>query len=157
MTAKRKQRARTNSNVPAKGRLREMADRLWSIAVRSDWAWKCAVCGSGKVEAHHLTPRDNEATRFTIRNGVALCASHHKFDNELSPHLNAAGWIVWLEANHPSLAEWYFAHCRDSFDGTKNAPYYCGIIQTLKPYVEDEEFERIVGIKFSRWLGEQTT
>ena len=38
------------------------------------------------------------------------------------------------------------------FDGVKNEAYYCGIIQGLREYVEEDEFEQIVGIKFSAWL-----
>ena len=147
-----KRRKRSNSNVPAKGRLREMADRLWSHAVREDWAWKCAVCGHRKVEAHHLVPRQHEATRYLLRNGIALCASHHQFDKSVSPHQNAAGWLEWLESAHTELAEWFKSNCRPEFHGTKNVEYYCGIIRGLRQYVAEDEFERIVGIKFSRWL-----
>ena len=48
-----KRRKRTNSKTPAKGRLRDCADQLWSLAVRDDWNNRCAVCGFGKCEAHH--------------------------------------------------------------------------------------------------------
>lgn len=147
-----KRRKRTNSNVPAKGRLRDIADQLWSRAVRDDWANRCAVCGSGKVEAHHLVPRQHEATRYTLLNGVALCFTHHQGCENLSPHLNAAGWMRWLEANHPSRAEWYRDNCRPQFNGTKTADYYCGIIRGLRQYVEPLDYERIVGVRFARWL-----
>ena len=89
----KRRRKRTSKNVPAKGRLKEIAAQLWSLAVRADWANKCAVCGYGKTEAHHLIPRQHEATRYNIRNGIALCASHHQFDKDVSPHQNAAGWL----------------------------------------------------------------
>lgn len=150
-----KRRKRTNKNIPAKGRLRDMADQLWSLAVRNDWNHLCAVCGSGKVEAHHLVPRQHEATRYDLRNGIALCASHHQFDPDVSPHQNAAGWLDWLRFYHPRIAYWYGLNLRPEFTGIKNAAHYCEVIQSLREYVEPEDFERIVGIRFNRWLQEQ--
>lgn len=144
-----KRRKKSAGGLPAKGRLRDLADQLWSVAVRSDWANKCAVCGNRKCEAHHLIPRQHEATRYTLRNGMALCATHHQFDKFLSPHMNAAGFIRWLESEHPNLAEWVFDNCRPKFSGTRTAAYYCDVIRSLKPYVE-QDFERIVGVKFAR-------
>ena len=146
-----KRRKRTNSRVPAKGRLRDMADRLWSRAVRDDWANRCAVCGKGKVEAHHLVPRQFEATRYNLLNGVALCASCHKFCPDVSPHLNASGWMDWLRSEHPILAQWYENNPRPEFHGTKNAAYYVAQIQRLRQYVPDDA-EKICGVKFYAWL-----
>lgn len=152
----RKPRKRTNSNVPSKGRLREMADALWSRAIRDDWANRCAVCGSTKtkVEAHHLVPRQHEATRYELLNGIALCARHHQFDRDLSPHQNAAGWIAWLNRNHRERAEWYIDNRRPVFTGVKNAAYYIDVINRLREYVDPLEFEGIVGVTFSQWLEE---
>ena len=147
-------RKRTNNNVPAKGRLRDMADQLWSLSVRGDWNHRCAVCGSTKVEAHHLVPRQFEATRYDLANGVALCSSHHQFDKSLSPHQNAAGWVAWLNAHHPERMEWYLANRRPVWFGTKNAPYYCEQIKRLRQYVEPEDYTRIVGQRFAAWLDE---
>jgi hypothetical protein len=151
-----KHRKKTNKNIPAKGRLRDMADRLWSIAVRYDWGSRCAVCGISKCEAHHLIPRQHEATRYDLINGIALCASHHQFDPDISPHQNAAGWLRWLRDNHPSFHTWYLAmiESRDyrGFDGTKNAEHYIDVILRLREYVKPDDFERIVGIRFSEYL-----
>lgn len=150
-----KRRKRTNSKVPAEGRLRDMADRLWSLAVRSDWNWRCAVCRSGKCEAHHLVPRQHQATRYELRNGIALCTHCHQFDKDLSPHQNAAGFIFWLESHHADLAEWYFDNRRPRFDETLNAAYYCEQIQRLRQYVEPEDFVRVVGVKFAAYLEDE--
>jgi len=147
-----KRRKRTSKNVPAKGRLKDMADRLWSLAVRVDWAGKCAVCGSRKCEAHHLIPRQNQATRYDLRNGIALCASHHQFDKDISPHQNAAGWMEWLVVHHPKLHGWYIGNNWPQFDGTTNAVYYCEVIRSLKEYVEEDDYTQIVGQQFSQWL-----
>lgn len=151
-----KRRKRTNANIPAKGRLREMADRLWSVSVRSDWNWKCAVCEFKGCEAHHLIPRQHEATRYDLRNGIALCANHHQFCPHLSPHQNAAGWMAWLSQGQPVRYEWYVETIKDaihlSFSGTKNAVYYCGVILSFREYVEPDEFEKIVGKAFTKYL-----
>ena len=151
-----KHRKKTNSNVPAKGRLRDMADMLWSLAVRADWNNRCAVCGSGKCEAHHLIPRQHEATRYDLRNGIALCASHHQFDADISPHQNAAGWLLWLRDHQPSFYAWYLATIENGyyrgFKGTKNVQHYIDVILRLQQYVEADDFERIVGQRFSEYL-----
>ena len=155
---KRKQRKRTSKDVPAKGRLRDMADQLWSLAVRGDWNWKCAVCGARKCEAHHLIPRQHERTRRQLINGICLCATHHQFDPNISPHQNAAGWLIWLEEHYSEKYWWYFKTVEFSeyrhFLGTTNADYYCQEIRRLKPYVSDEDYVRVVGVKFAKWLEE---
>jgi hypothetical protein len=148
-------RKRTNANVPAKGRLKEFADRLWSLAIRADWANKCAICGSTKVDAHHLVPRQHEGTRYDLQNGIALCSTHHQWDKDLSPHLNGAGFLCWLLDSHNERANWYIENRRPVFTGKKNADYYCSVIRRLQPYVEPEEFVSIVGVRFAAWLEEQ--
>ncbi len=157
--ASRKRRKRTSKNVPAKGRLRDMADQLWARAVKADWNHRCAACGAGKCDAHHLIPRQHQETRYVLQNGIALCATHHQFDPDLSPHQNAPGFVLWLETQHPELAEWVFqtlgngSHKR--FDGTTNATYYIAVIRNLQQYVEEEDYLRIVGKKFSQYLEDQ--
>lgn len=149
-----KQRKRTNKNVPAKGRMRDMCDTLWSRKVRAFWNWKCAVCGKGKIDAHHIVPRQFEATRYDPKNGIGLCSYCHQFDPKVSPHQNAAGFLKWLREKHPATAERYEANPRPEFTGTKNADYYCGVIRDLRQYFERDEFEKVVGIKFTAWLEE---
>lgn len=155
----RKQRKRTNANVPAKGRLQEMADLLWSLAVRSDWAGKCAACGARKCEAHHLIPRQHNAMRYRLQNGIALCAVCHKFDKDTSPHQNAAGWLQWLAEHHFDLHQWYTTIVESGehreFEDTTNADYYCKIILWLKEYVDEDDYRLIVGKKFAAYLDSQ--
>lgn len=149
-------RKRTNPNVPAKGRLRDIADQLWSLVVRDDWDFSCAVCGHGKTDAHHVIPRQHEATRYSLRNGIALCARHHQFDPYISPHQNAAGWLLWLFEHESELHNWYTEtnanNAHKSFTGTANAAYYCDVIRELKEHVPDKDYERIVGVRFAKWL-----
>jgi hypothetical protein len=151
-----KRRKRTNANVPAKGRLKDFADRLWSLAVRDDWNYQCAVCGKGKTDAHHLIPRQHESTRYELRNGIALCSYHHQFDADISPHQSAAGWMRWLEFNLPMRHEWLTDQIASreyrTFGGTTNAAYYIEHILRLREYVDDETFETVCGKKFTRYL-----
>ncbi len=151
-----KRRKRTNKNVPAKGVLRDHCDKLWSLAVRGDWAHRCAVCGARKCEAHHLIPRQHQATRYALRNGIALCATHHQFDPDVSPHQTATGWTLWLEEHHHKLATWVrktLENCdHHKFDGITNAWYYMEVIWTLREYVQEEDYVRIIGKKFGAYL-----
>lgn len=151
---RKKPRARVSRDVPAKGRLREFCDRLWSLSVRADWANRCMICGSTTVEAHHMVPRQHEATRYDLNNGACLCPRCHKFDKNVAPHLNAAGFLCWLRDHHPHRYEWLLENRRPTFTGTKNAPYYCSVIRRLKQYVDPSEYESVVGVKFAAWLEE---
>jgi hypothetical protein len=129
-----------------------MADRLWSLAVRSQWNNRCAVCGAGKVDAHHLVPRQHEETRYDLRNGIALCSHCHQFDPDLSPHLNAAGWLGWLQRHHWDMWSWYCANSRPIFTGVKNAAHYCEKIRRLRPQVAESAFTKTCGVRFAKWL-----
>ena len=147
-----KRRKKSAGGLPAKGRLRDIADSLWSLAVRADWDDCCAICGAGKCDAHHLVPRQHEATRYDIANGIALCRFCHKFNGNYSPHQNAAGFLHWLGFNYPTCSLWLREHFWPKFDGTKNVAYYLDVLRSLRQYVEPEEFERIVGVKLARQL-----
>jgi ribosomal protein L32 len=56
------------------------AHRRWAYAVKKRAGNRCQECGSTDgLVAHHITsPRDGGAP-LDMRNGVALCALHHKF------------------------------------------------------------------------------
>ena len=149
-----KRRKKSSGGWPAKGRLRDIADDLWSWAVRLDWAGKCAVCGAPSCEAHHMVPRQFEATRYDLWCGIALCPNHHKFDPGMAPHQNPKGFIVWLEVNLPSRAEWLDQHYCPRFNGIKDVAHYLAQIKRLEQYVEPDDFVRIVGVKLSSRLGE---
>lgn len=144
--------------IPAKGRLRDIADRLWSLAVKSDWNYQCPICGKRgrNLNSHHLIPRQHEATRYSMENGICLCHDCHQFCPDQSPHQNAAGFLLWLELHQPEQHKWYtetIESCRHKvFKETRNTEYYFRIIADLRQYVDEAEFERIVGSTLSRWL-----
>lgn len=162
---RKKTKLRGGLELPAKGTMRDMADELWALAVYADWANKCAVCGKLRgdviLNPHHILPRQHEATHFLLRNGIALCTWHHLRDADTSPHVNAAGWVRWLKAHHTELHDWY-QEMLDSddhkkFDGTKDWVYYVDTILKLKPFVDEENFTRVCGVKFSAWLEAEDT
>ena len=154
-----KRRKRTNKNLPAKGRMKDIADRLWSAAIRDDWGHKCAMCGStSTLNAHHLIPRQHTTTRYDLRNGICLCSHCHQYDAD-GPHQNAAAWMKWLETHQAGVHGWLTlqieAGSYKTFNGTKNPAYYCDVIRELKPYVAPDIFVEYVGIKFAAWLEQQ--
>ena len=149
----KKRRKRTSKDVPAKGRLADLADRLWSLAVKDDWAHRCAICGRREnLNSHHLIPRQHQATRFDLRNGICLCKTCHQFCPNYSPHQHGKGFDLWLTNHHPSFASWVEANAYPKFTGTTNADYYCEQIQRLREYVEQDDFTRIVGVRFAAYL-----
>ncbi len=147
----KKRRKKSTGGLPAKGRLADIADELWSLAVKNQWGHQCAVCDKrGALNSHHLVPRQHESTRYLVRNGICLCVHCHQFDPDLSPHQNAAGWLAWLEVHHRAIYVWYIEHRRSTpFDGLKNADYYIDTIESLMDFVSWEDFSRIVGKKFA--------
>jgi len=159
---RKKPRKRTSKDVPAKGRLREMADQLWSLAVKDDWGHRCAICGYcgdyRDLNSHHLIPRQHFKLRYDLRNGICLCRRCHQFCPDRSPHQNAAGFVAWMKANKPSLEKWVLDQIFDgyAFNRTKTVLYFMDEIQRLREYVPAKDFEKICGVKFSRYLEEQT-
>lgn len=153
-------RKRTSKHLPAKGRLRDMADRLWSKAVISDWGNRCAMCmRQGGLNAHHLIPRQHMVKRYDLSNGICLCGPCHQFDIDRSPHQCAAGFILWLEEHHPTIAQ----SCIDSmetgtyrmFNRTTNAQFYVEVIRSLRDYVDEDDYTRILGQRFAAYLDSQ--
>jgi len=152
-----KRRKRSRHHLPSKGRLRDKADNLWAVATKHRWGNECAMCGHrGKLNAHHLIPRAHTATRYALENGLCLCKECHLFDPHRSPHQCAAGFILWLEEHHQSLAEWYFNTIESGtyrcFQGTTNAQFYSDVIRRLKQDVNEAEFVAVVGKRLAAYL-----
>lgn len=151
-----KRRKKTSKRVPAKGRLRDMADKVWALAVKDDWGYTCAICRSqtDDLNSHHLIPRQHYALRYDLKNGICLCRRCHQFCPKLSPHQNAPGFVLWLSAHHPLIANWVRIQINNGydFDGTRNASYFMGELQRMREYVETNDFDRIVGVRFSEYL-----
>jgi predicted restriction endonuclease len=78
--------------------LSDALDNLWSKIIRVRVDNKCEVCGSiDSINAHHIIGRSNYLLRWDLRNGVSLCAKHHKFDRWQSAHLNPIWFDSWLK------------------------------------------------------------
>jgi 5-methylcytosine-specific restriction endonuclease McrA len=59
-----------------RSKLRKLADKLWSLIVRS--AGKCRLCGKTEgLQGAHGFSRRYLGTRWDLRNGWALCAGCH--------------------------------------------------------------------------------
>lgn len=143
-----------------KKRLRDLADQLWSLAVREDGAQRCEMCGTrSSLNAHHLIPRQHMALRHVLENGLCLCSHCHQWDSSRSPHQSAAGFVFWLQEHLPLRHEWLMKTIESGgfrrFTGTTNATYFCDVIRTLRAYVPEDEFVRVVGQRFARWLDDQ--
>lgn len=86
---------------------RRKADKLWSDIVHIVWNHKCAICGSNKwPQAHHQIPREQYSHRHISRNGICLCAKHHRFSFDISAHKAPVAFIKWLSENHPEQWSW---------------------------------------------------
>ena len=72
--AKRKEKRENNPR-----RLKNKLDKLWREKVIETWGNKCVICGSLEINIHHIVGRRNLATRWSVNNGVSLCALHHTF------------------------------------------------------------------------------
>jgi len=73
--------------------------KLWSKAVRLRAGNKCKFCGSSMfLNAHHLEEKTgSKALKLDLRNGIALCAKHHKFDNKDSAHKSFCFTLALLD------------------------------------------------------------
>ena len=61
----------------------------------------------GKCEAHHLFDKDKfPRLRHDRRNGILLCAKHHKMDNRLSAHRGSLLFAKWMSVYRPQQWEW---------------------------------------------------
>lgn len=79
-------------------------DKEWSIKIRKDL---CLICCTGlNLNAHHLIPREIKETRHDLRNGVSLCAKHHKFSYEVSAHKNSAMFLLILKQKKLEQYNW---------------------------------------------------
>jgi predicted restriction endonuclease len=90
----------------SKKTLRICADALWRRLVLIRANNKCEICGKDKnLNAHHIVSRKNLHLRYDLRNGMALCPSHHFFGKD-SAHMNPIWFIDILEKQRPDDLEY---------------------------------------------------
>jgi len=104
---KKKSKLQKRKDNPNSTLWRNKADKLWRSLVAAKWNNKCAICGATEyVQAHHLIPREMKSHRHVVKNGILLCASHHKYSFEISPHKAPIAFITWLMKEHEDIWEW---------------------------------------------------
>jgi hypothetical protein len=102
---------------PTAAALKKKATRLWGEYVHlRDRV--CQVCGKadGKLDAHHILPREFSATRADPDNGVLLCFQHHNGARE-SVHGDPF-WAVEFYTRHLG-ADAYNTLRNRAYDGVK--------------------------------------
>ena len=140
--------------LPKKSRLRDIADSIWSKAVKNDWANKCAVCNrKDSLESHHLIRKSSvNSHRYTLRNGICLCSTHHMFDHKCSPHAGDIGFSAWLVQHHPAIITWCEEHKSDKTTESVNQHWYIEKMLELREYVEPEYWTKICGVRLATHL-----
>lgn len=83
-------------------KLRNKLDKEWSFNVKKVFNNKCAIlnCNNSLLHTHHLIPREIKESRHDVNNGICLCAYHHKFSLEISPHRNPLVFFNWYFNNY---------------------------------------------------------
>lgn len=77
--------------------LSKVADVLWAKYIRLK-AGKCEYCWSTEnLHAHHIFTRHSKSMRWEELNGICLCAKHHVFSDEWSPHKTPVEFTYRLE------------------------------------------------------------
>jgi len=94
-----------------KGLTRKLDYDLWSPLVKKKAKYKCEVCGATEnLQSHHIIGRGNWRLRWEVRNGVCLCAKHHKFDKHRSAHNNSPWFNEWLDKYRKNDVLWLRKH-----------------------------------------------
>jgi hypothetical protein len=80
---------------------RNRKDKEWREALKKEFDSKCIICDRTEfVHAHHLFPREIKPFRHEVLNGVLLCAKHHKYSYECSPHKNPIIFINFYKLRY---------------------------------------------------------
>ena len=81
-----------------KSTVKNRMDKKWSLIIRS--LGRCEVCGKDgdccQLHPHHVIGRKNLDTRWDLRNGVCLCATHHTLGKQ-SAHEQPLWFKDWLK------------------------------------------------------------
>lgn len=92
-------------------------DREWRYAVlKRDRG--CAICGKydGRMNAHHLIPKEFKEYRWDVDNGMILCVHHHTL-GKLSAHKNPVWFVMWLSKFNKARLGWIYDKLRDEVQG----------------------------------------
>ena len=89
------------------------ADDIWKAAIRKRDV-SCQVCGKkdGRLNAHHLIPREFKDYRWNFDNGILLCVHHHTL-GKLSAHKNPLWFVMWMRKYQRAKLGWMWAKMRE--------------------------------------------
>ena len=99
----------------------KICDDLWRDAVKKRAGFVCEICGKdSRIQAHHVIPRTNYATRFMLENGCALCYRHHFY----FAHKDALGFSDWFKKTRPDdyehIESWRHSQIKNNYEEIKN-------------------------------------
>jgi len=87
--------------ISQKGLTRKL-DRIWSQIIKQRANFRCERCGSpDHLNAHHIQSRAIFSTRWSLENGVCLCAHCHMFSPEAA-HKSPLLFIEWVRKTRGS-------------------------------------------------------
>ncbi len=79
---------------------------LWSKVIKLYDDGKCAYCGKTTyLNSHHIFSRSNYSTRYTIGNGITLCAGCHVLSSTFSAHKTPVEFVEWIREKRGE--SWY--------------------------------------------------
>jgi len=95
----------------------DLADELWSTAVKVRFRWKCAVSDKAEnLESHHLIGRGNWTHRWTVLNGICLNSYYHTLGEQIAAHGATdvtERFRTWMQKHHPDQWAWFQRHLND--------------------------------------------
>jgi hypothetical protein len=72
-------------------------DTAWSELVKLRAGMICEYCGNmSYLNSHHVFTRKNRATRWDVKNGMALCPTHHTLGTKFSAHGTPTIFTEWI-------------------------------------------------------------
>ena len=101
--------------------MKKKCDPLFSLIVRENADYTCAVCGlkSKYVHAHHLIGKSRKFYRHNLNNGICLCAQCHTFNAKLSAHGAPWAFEAWMRKHRPKQFKWWTKNRYQEFPGLK--------------------------------------
>jgi hypothetical protein len=117
-------------------KLHRKCKKLWSLVVRKLGNNICSICGTDKLlHAHHIEDsRLCKSLRYDIKNGVCLCARHHKFGKD-SAHKSFVSIYKYLINHRLDDLSYIEFHRIDDLEFTKF--YLMDKIQELQFLLKD--------------------
>ena len=74
-------------------------DVAWALLVKLKAGMQCEYCQAKnkQLHSHHIYSRSKKSTRWHVKNGICLCASHHVLSSTFSAHKTPLEFIRWLD------------------------------------------------------------